>query len=384
MRPTTFVSSTQLTAMIPASDLVQAGIVAVTVFNPEPVGGLSNPLSFLVEPTTPTLTAINRPRLGVGGDSAMVTVTGTGFDSATVVRVNGNDRPTMFVSGTELMATLASEDLAVKGTITITTVNQGVASNGLTVEVIDRVTSVLATSYARGAVAPASILSSFAPRLANGVEINTVLPLPRVLIGTRIEVEDSKGDKRDQEFFFFAPGQANFHLDENTAPGPAFVTVYIGEEVVAVGDLQVERISPGLFTQNASGEGVPAGYALRFRDGALTAVPILEFNANTFRWVPIDIDMGPEGDLIILVLFGSGIRGVQGEVTAKLVKGETEFPLQVGYAGVAPGFIGLDQMNLIVPRSAIGAEEVTLVIDVEGKRLNAGNTMVLRIKKPVE
>jgi uncharacterized protein (TIGR03437 family) len=382
MRPTTLVSSTQLTALIPASDLVQAGIVAVTVFNPEPVGGLSNPLSFLVEPTTPTLTAINRLRLGVGGDSAMVTVTGTGFDSVTVVRVNGNDRPTMFVSGTELKATLASEDLAVKGTITVTAVNQGVASNGLTVEVIDRVTSVLATSYARGAVAPGSILSAFAPRLANGVEINTVLPLPRVLIGTRIEVEDSLGDKRDQEFFFVAPGQANFHLDEDTAPGPAFVTVYIGQEVVAVGDLQVERISPGLFTQNASGEGVPAGYALRFRDGDLTFVPILEFNANTFRWVPIDIDMGPEGDLIILVLFGSGIRGVQGEVTAKLVKGETEFPLQVGYAGVAPGFIGLDQMNLIVPRSAIGAEEVTLVVDVEGKRLNAGNTMVIRILTP--
>jgi len=125
---------------------------------------------------------------------------------------------------------------------------------------------------------------------------------------------------------------------------------------------------------------VPAGYALRFRDGALTTVPILTYNATTFRWLPIEIDMGPEGDLIILVLFGSGFRGAQGAVNAKLVKGATEFPLQVGYANVAPGFIGLDQMNLVVPRSAIGAGEVQLVIDIEGKPLNAGNSMVLRIK----
>ena len=379
-RPTTFVSNTRLTAAIPASDLTLAAVTAVTVFNPEPVGGVSNPLSFLIEPIAPALTALNRTRLGVGGGNTTVTITGTGFDSATVARVNNSDRATTYVSPTQLRVTVLEADLAQKGTLTITTVNQGAASSGLTIQVIDRVTSVLATSYARGAVAPGSILSAFAPRLATGVEINTVLPLPRILIGTRIEVEDSQGAKRDQEFFFVAPGQANFHLDERTAAGPAFVTVFIGQEAVASGDLLVERISPGLFTQNASGEGVPAGYALRFRDGALTTVPILTYNATTFRWLPIEIDMGPEGDLIILVLFGSGFRGAQGAVNAKLVKGTTEFPLQVGYANVAPGFIGLDQMNLVVPRSAIGAGEVRLVIDVEGKVLNLGNTMVLRIK----
>jgi uncharacterized protein (TIGR03437 family) len=379
-RPTTFVSNTRLTAAIPASDLTLAAVVAVTVFNPEPVGGVSNPLSFLIEPIAPALTALNRTRLGVGGGNTTVTITGTGFDTATVARVNNSDRATTYVSPTQLRVTVLEADLAQKGTLTITTVNQGAASGGLTIQVIDRVTSVLATSYARGAVAPGSILSAFAPRLATGVEINTVLPLPRILIGTRIEVEDSQGAKRDQEFFFVAPGQANFHLDELTAAGPAFVTVFIGQEAVASGDLLVERISPGLFTQNASGEGVPAGYALRFRDGALTTVPILTYNATTFRWLPIEIDMGPEGDLIILVLFGSGFRGAQGAVNAKLVKGTTEFPLQVGYANVAPGFIGLDQMNLVVPRSAIGAGEVRLEIDVEGKVLNLGNTMVLRIK----
>lgn len=45
-RPTTFVSATQLTAQIPASDIAGAGAASVTVFNPAPGGGLSNAANF--------------------------------------------------------------------------------------------------------------------------------------------------------------------------------------------------------------------------------------------------------------------------------------------------------------------------------------------------
>src|SRR5262249_31311658 len=41
-RPTTFVSSTQLTAQIQASDIAASGDVAITVFTPPPGGGTSN------------------------------------------------------------------------------------------------------------------------------------------------------------------------------------------------------------------------------------------------------------------------------------------------------------------------------------------------------
>lgn len=47
-RTTAFVSSTQLTAQIPASDLTTAGTAQVTVFNPAPGGGLSNSLTFTI------------------------------------------------------------------------------------------------------------------------------------------------------------------------------------------------------------------------------------------------------------------------------------------------------------------------------------------------
>lgn len=47
-RATTFVSGAQLTAQISATDIAAAGAASVTVFNPTPGGGLSNPLTFTI------------------------------------------------------------------------------------------------------------------------------------------------------------------------------------------------------------------------------------------------------------------------------------------------------------------------------------------------
>src|SRR6185295_629608 len=47
-RTTTFVSSTQLTAAIPASDIATVGTANVTVVNPAPGGGTSNALTFTI------------------------------------------------------------------------------------------------------------------------------------------------------------------------------------------------------------------------------------------------------------------------------------------------------------------------------------------------
>jgi hypothetical protein len=51
-RPTTFVSSTQLTATIPAGDVATAGTANVTVFNPAPGGGESGAVTFTIQDNT--------------------------------------------------------------------------------------------------------------------------------------------------------------------------------------------------------------------------------------------------------------------------------------------------------------------------------------------
>ena len=47
-RTTTYVSATQLTASITASDIATAGAASVTVFNPTLGGGISNMVSFRI------------------------------------------------------------------------------------------------------------------------------------------------------------------------------------------------------------------------------------------------------------------------------------------------------------------------------------------------
>jgi hypothetical protein len=52
VRATTFVSTTQLTATIPAEDITAGGTVTVTVFNPTPGGGDSPPEAFTIYTAT--------------------------------------------------------------------------------------------------------------------------------------------------------------------------------------------------------------------------------------------------------------------------------------------------------------------------------------------
>ncbi|HVM04742.1 MAG TPA: Ig-like domain repeat protein [Acidimicrobiales bacterium] len=83
-RATTFVSSTQLTAAIPATDLTTLGDFEIRVFNPTPGGGLSNPQTFSVKRGTSTSVACSPSSLSAGGSTTCTaTVTDTSGAGAT-------------------------------------------------------------------------------------------------------------------------------------------------------------------------------------------------------------------------------------------------------------------------------------------------------------
>ncbi len=122
-RPTTFVSSTQLTAAIPASDVATAGTANVTVFNPAPGGGTSNTATFTITNPLPTITAISPATTVAGSGGFTLTITGTNFVNGSVVRWNGSPRPTTFVSSTQLTAAIPASDVATAGTANVTVFN---------------------------------------------------------------------------------------------------------------------------------------------------------------------------------------------------------------------------------------------------------------------
>ncbi|NOT60606.1 MAG: hypothetical protein HOP19_10330, partial [Acidobacteria bacterium] len=122
-RTTTFVSATQLTAAVPASDLAGgAGSAQITVFNPAPGGGVSNGAQFTITSTNPVpvLTSLNPSSANAGGAAFTLTVTGSNFASTSVVRWNAASRTTTFVSATQLTAQIPATDIALTGTASIT------------------------------------------------------------------------------------------------------------------------------------------------------------------------------------------------------------------------------------------------------------------------
>src|SRR5207244_9679878 len=68
----------------------------------------------------PTMTSISPTSKTVGDASFTMTVNGTNFFPDSVVRLNGSDRTTTYVSGTRLTASIPASDLTAAGTFNMT------------------------------------------------------------------------------------------------------------------------------------------------------------------------------------------------------------------------------------------------------------------------
>jgi hypothetical protein len=122
-RNTAFVSSTQLTATIPAADVASAGTISITVVNSAPGGGTSAAQSLAVNNPVPSLSSISPANVSPGSGGFTLTVTGSNYVNGSVVQVNGSSRSTTFVSGTQLTAAILAGDVASAGTLSVTVVN---------------------------------------------------------------------------------------------------------------------------------------------------------------------------------------------------------------------------------------------------------------------
>ncbi len=241
--------------------------------------------------------------------------------------------------------------------------------------VLAAVTSVSAASFATGASLSAeSISAAFGTGLSQNVAVASTVPLPTELDGTQVVVRDAFGNDRNAPLFFVAPTQINYLIPQGTGPGNATVTVKRSGTDVAQGTVTIETASPALFSANASGQGVAAAIVLRVRNG----VQIFE-NVSTAQngaQVAIPIDLGPAGDQVYLLLFGSGFRNFLPTSGVSVTVGGTNVPV-LGYASVS-GFVGLDQCNIgPLPTSLAGRGNVNIVMTAGTK---TANTVTVNIK----
>jgi len=229
--------------------------------------------------------------------------------------------------------------------------------------------NVSAASFSGTALASEAIVAAFGSRLATVTQSAVSTPLPTSLAGTTVKVKDSAGSERLAPLFFLSPGQVNYQIPAGTLTGPATVTVTSGDGAISTGTVQIAPVAPSLFSANSDGQGLAAAVALRIKaDGTQNFEPLGLFDGGQSKFLPRVLDLGPETDRVYLLLFGTGIRNRSSLSAVMATIGGVA--AEVLYAGPQGGLVGLDQLNLSLPRTLLGQSQVDIVLGVDGQPAN--------------
>ncbi len=227
---------------------------------------------------------------------------------------------------------------------------------------------VSAASY-QPVVAPNSLASLFGSGYSGSAvfaELDANGQLPTKLGGVTVLINGVAAP-----LLFVSPLQINLLVRDTTDLGAADVIVQTTTGKQFQYTMQVRNVAPGLFSRDASGHGV----------GAI-------LNAATFLPEPFLVET-PENNgsdkRTRLAVFGTGFRfagnalrdpakvNVAGQIQARDSAGNIYI---VEYAGPAPGFFGLDQINLVIPAAADGAGIISLTITAEN---NVSNIVTINV-----
>lgn len=230
--------------------------------------------------------------------------------------------------------------------------------------------TVSAASYARDLpVAPDSIASGFGEKLAPTVEVATELPLPSSLGGVSVKVRDGTGMEFAAPLFLVSPGQINFLVPPQCRPGPGTIAVFNQDKPVAAGSVLISNVAPSLFSANSDGKGVAATLALKVdAAGRQSLVPVFSCGTAPGSCVATPIDLGAPDEQVILLLYGSGIRGRAALDMVNVQIGGLVGEVQ--YAGAQSEYPGLDQVNVKMPRTLVGRGRAEVILTVAGRSSN--------------
>jgi uncharacterized protein (TIGR03437 family) len=106
-------------------------------------------------------------------------------------------------------------------------------------------------------------------------------------------------------------------------------------------------------------------------DGSQNVENIAAFDPATKLMVAVPVTAGP--DTLYLQLYGTGIRYVPDQSLVTCTIGGRA--ATVLYAGIAPGYFGLDQVNIRIPDGLTGV--VNIVVTVDGQ---VANTVTMTLK----
>lgn len=132
--------------------------------------------------------------------------------------------------------------------------------------------------------------------------------------------------------FFVSPKQINFHVPSNLTLGLHQMQVATQSGNTFTGDVVINRNSPGIFTAEQNGSGQAMALWFQFRQGIF------------YRIYPVGSRFDLlTGDRLFLVMFGTGVNSSRATLRIN------NHIYGSAYAGNAPFFVGLDQLNFEIP-----------------------------------
>lgn len=313
-------------------------------------------------------TTIELTALGSFGTNATILFNGLPLSSQTVA--NGQNGLTAMIPGSELDAAGAFVVRVRQASGTLTNARM----LALTSAFAPMTTATVEAASYWSTVAPGEIVALFGAELiaGNGFAVADSLPLPRSLQSVSVYVNGVASP-----LYFTSQTQINFQIPYSTSAGMASVVALRDDGVASYGSVTVAEASPALFSADASGKGQAAA---QNSDFSTNGDPAISPQSKRSR----------KGDFVVLYGTGAGALFVNAStnqpLTIKDGEAATSSPLAatttlptatvggkpatVYFSGLAPGFVGLWQLNLQVPPDAPSGASVEVVINFGGKTAN--------------
>jgi uncharacterized protein (TIGR03437 family) len=208
-------------------------------------------------------------------------------------------------------------------------------------------------------ISAGALASIFGPSFASG-NLGASLPLTTTLGGVSVSVNGKAAP-----ILYVTPFQVNFQVPWETAVGSASITVTVNGRTSSAVNVAVLTAAPGLFV-SASGRAVVQNAGGSTLNSATNPAKV--------------------GSTITAYLTGSGpvsppvADGAPAPASPALLTSPVSATIggqaaTVSFAGLAPGFVGLVQLNIVVP-SALATGDYPLLVTIAGETSNPGTISV--------